>query len=99
MRRHRIFLLAVALPGMFLACSRSSYRPATADGGSIYREACAPCHEGSPGHSLRGLDLAPRTVERRLAWGGRGMPAFPRIRGEARRNLARYVAEMSRSRE
>ncbi|MGC8763615.1 MAG: c-type cytochrome [Acidobacteriota bacterium] len=99
MRRLPAFLVATALAILWLACARSPYTPSATDGGSIYREACAPCHEGTAGHSLRGLDLKPEAVERRLRWGGRGMPAFPRIEGEARRNLALYVAEMSRSRE
>lgn len=99
MKRLTGFLFAAFLAALSLACVRSPYRPAVSDGGSIYREACAPCHEGTGGHGLRGLDLTPRAVERRLRWGGRGMPAFPGIRGEARENLVRYVAEMSRSRE
>jgi len=99
MKRAARFLGVWALAGLLLACGRSSYRPQTTDGGSIYREACAPCHEGNAGHGLRGLDLQPQAVERRLRWGGRGMPAFPQIRGEARQNLVRYVTEMSRSRE
>lgn len=90
---------AALLAGLSLACSRSAFSPSTADGGTIYREACAPCHEGSGDHDLKGLDLAPKTVERRLRWGGRGMPAFPHIRGEARENLVGYVTRMSRSRE
>jgi mono/diheme cytochrome c family protein len=99
MRRPAGFLFAVALGVLLMACGRSPYRPETADGGSIYHEACAPCHEGNPDHGLRGLDLQPETVERRLRRGGRGMPAFPGIRGEARQNLVRYVVEMSLSRE
>ena len=99
MRRFRLLGALFGAASLLLACTRSPYTPSGTDGGSIYREACAPCHESSPGRTLRGLDLSPETVERRISWGGRGMPAFPKIRGEARENLVRYVVVMSRPRE
>lgn len=85
-------LLALAL----LACERSPYRPANDEPATIYMEACLPCHQGgAEGPSLAGRGLTAAAVEARLDRGGKGMPSFPRIRGEARRRLVAFVVNMS----
>lgn len=81
---------------MALGCVGSPYKPATSDAGTVYMEACLPCHQDGPnGPSLAGRDLTAEAVERRLARGGRGMPSFPGIRGEARTNLVAFVVRLS----
>ncbi len=84
---------------MAAACARSSYTPSSTVGGLTFREACSDCHSGasSPGGSLRGKNLTAESVEKRLRFGGEGMPAFPRIQGEARTNLVQFVVAMSRT--
>jgi hypothetical protein len=91
-------VLATLSMAALVACSSSSYKPQSRDGGTIFMEACRPCHAGpsSPGGSLAGRGLTERQVVARLKSGGRGMPAFPGIRGEARDNLVRFVVGMSR---
>jgi mono/diheme cytochrome c family protein len=84
------------LAALFLACGSSRYEPSSEDPGTIYLEACAPCHRGgTSGPSLAGRRLAPGAVEAKIARGARGMPAFPGIKGEARRALAEYVSRIS----
>ncbi len=77
-----------------LACT--TYRPATTDGRTIYREACAPCHAVPPatGPNLVGMRLTPDRVGQTLDTGGKKMPAFPGIQGKARRNLIQYVVTL-----
>lgn len=89
---------AVLLVLALAACSSSGYKPDSEDGGTIFMEACRPCHAGpsSPGGSLAGRGLTERQVVARLKSGGRGMPAFPGITGEARENLVDFVVRMSR---
>lgn len=93
---------ASALPALALlalaslACGRSPYRPVTDEPATIYMEACLPCHQGgAEGPPLAGRKLTPGAVEARLDRGGKGMPSFPRIRGEARRNLVDFVVNLS----
>lgn len=92
----RLVAIAVLLAA---ACARSSYTPSSTVGGLTFREACSDCHSGasSPGGSLRGKNLPAEKVEQRLRFGGEGMPAFPRIQGEARTNLVQFVVAMSRT--
>ena len=85
------------LAALLIACERSPYRSGERDAGTIYMEACLPCHGGSTsGPSLTGRNLSPEAVEKKLRWGGRGMPAFPGIRGQSRRDLVDYVSRLSR---
>jgi hypothetical protein len=87
----------LVLATLILACDRSPYRPPNDDPASTYMEACFPCHVGGPsGPQLAGRKLSPESVEKKLRWGGRGMPSFPGIRGQARRDLADYVSRLSR---
>jgi mono/diheme cytochrome c family protein len=84
--------------GAFVAmgCIGSPYKPTVSDAATIYLDACVSCHQGGPnGPSLAGRHLSAETVEKRLARGGRGMPAFPRIRGEARANLVAFIVRLS----
>ena len=86
---------ALAVWGLvFLACT--TYRPTTTDGRTIYREACASCHAVPPatGPNLVGMRLTPERVAQTLDRGGKKMPAFPGIQGEARRNLIQYVVTL-----
>jgi len=79
-----------------MGCTGSPYRPTVSDAATIYLEACVSCHQGGPnGPSLAGRHLSLETVEKRLDRGGRGMPAFPRIRGEARANLVSFIVRLS----
>jgi mono/diheme cytochrome c family protein len=79
-----------------MGCTGSPYRPAAADAATIYLEACVSCHQGGPnGPSLAGRHLSAEVVEKRLSRGGRGMPAFPHIRGEARANLVSFIVRLS----
>ncbi len=84
----------VVLSLAFLACT--TYRPTTTDGRTIYREACASCHAVPPatGPNLVGMRLTPEKVAQTLDRGGKKMPAFPGIQGEARRNLIQYVVTL-----
>jgi mono/diheme cytochrome c family protein len=97
MKRAGAVLAALSMAAL-VACSSSSYKPDSQDGGTIFMEACRPCHAGpsSPGGGLAGRNLTARQVVARLQSGGRGMPAFPGISGEARDNLVRFVVGMSR---
>lgn len=86
----------VVAAALVLACERSPYKPSSDDAASVYMEACLPCHQGgSSGPSLAGLALTPETVTERLDKGGKDMPSFPGIRGEARANLVAYVVRLS----
>jgi mono/diheme cytochrome c family protein len=79
-----------------VGCTGSPYRPTTSDAATLYLEACVSCHQGGPnGPSLAGRHLSAGAVEKRLDRGGRGMPAFPRIRGEARANLVAFIVRLS----
>ena len=91
-------VLALCAAAALTACSSSGYKPDTDDGGTIFMEACRPCHAGpsSPGGSLTGRNFTERQVAARLSSGGKGMPSFPGIKGEARTNLIRFVVRMSR---
>jgi mono/diheme cytochrome c family protein len=92
----RPVIAAAALAVLALACARSSYKPSSDEPATTYMEACASCHDGStPAPVLTGRRLTPEAVERRLDRGGAGMPAFPGIRGEARKRLVAFVVEMS----
>ena len=98
---HSAALRRGAAPGalallLLAGCGGSPYKPATDEPATIYMEACASCHQGSDaGPSLVGLNLAPAQVEERIARGGKGMPSFPGIRGEARSNLVGFVVKLS----
>ena len=87
----------LALAALLLACTGSRYEPSTTDAATIYMEACQPCHASpsAPGGSLAGKALTPDEVRKRLKSGGRGMPAFPHIRGEGRDNLVAFVVRLS----
>jgi len=76
-----------------LACG---YTPRTTDGQTIYREACASCHAVPPaiGPNLVGMRLTPEILAKKLDTGGKGMPKYPGIKGEARENLIRFVLDM-----
>ncbi len=90
----RRWVPAVLLVGM-AACGRSPYRPSTDEAATIYLEACTACHQGgAEGPDLAGRRLTAADVEARLDRGGKGMPSFPGIRGEARRNLVAFVVRM-----
>ena len=81
---------------LLAACVGSPYNPSTDEPATIYMEACASCHQGSEaGPSLVGLNLTPAQVEERIRRGGKGMPAFPKIRGAARTNLVAFVVKLS----
>ncbi len=89
------FLPSLALP-LALACGGSPYRPATEEPATIYMEACLSCHQGgAAGPALAGRALTAGAVEARLDRGGKGMPSFPRIRGETRRRLVEFVVRLS----
>ncbi len=90
-------VLALCAIAVLATCSSSGYKPDTEDGGTIFMEACRPCHAGpsSPGGSLAGRNLTERQVADRLSSGGKGMPSFPGITGQARTNLIRFVVRMS----
>jgi cytochrome c551 len=89
-------ILALLAAAFALSCGSSRYAPSSDDPGTIYLEACAPCHRGgSSGPSLAGRRLTPEAVALKIARGSRGMPAFPGIQGEARRKLAQYVSRIS----
>jgi hypothetical protein len=89
-------ILALLAGALALSCGSSRYEPSSDSPGAIYLEACASCHVGgASGPSLAGRRLTPEAVEEKIAGGARGMPAFPGIRGEARRGLAEYVSRIS----
>ncbi len=94
-------VLALCAVAALTACSSSGYKPDTDDGGTIFMEACRPCHSGpsSPGGGLAGRNLTEVRVAARLRSGGKGMPSFPGIKGQARSNLIRFVVRMSRPEE
>ncbi len=99
-RRQPYFLppAAFAMAGiaLALACTGSPYKPATNDAATIYMEACLPCHQGgTTGPSLAGRHLNASAVEERLDHGAKGMPAFPHIRGDARRHLVAFIVRLS----
>jgi mono/diheme cytochrome c family protein len=81
---------------VLLACG---YTPSTTDGQTIYREACASCHAVPPaiGPNLVGMRLTPEILSKKLDTGGKGMPKFPGIKGEARQNLANFIVGMKSS--
>ncbi len=88
--------VGLILAALLLACERSPYRSEERDTATIYMEACLPCHGGgTSGPSLTGRKLTPEAVEKKLRWGGRGMPSFPGIRGQARRDLVDYVSRLA----
>lgn len=88
--------LVMLSAALFVACDRSPYQPATDEPATTYMEACVPCHQGGPaGPALAGRHLTARSVEAKLDRGGNGMPAFPGIRGEARRKLVDFVVALS----
>ena len=78
---------------VLLACG---YTPGTTDGQTIYREACASCHAVPPavGPNLVGMRLTPEVLSKKLDAGGKGMPKFPGIKGEARQNLIKFILDM-----
>jgi len=78
---------------VLLACG---YTPRTTDGQTIYREACASCHAVPPaiGPNLVGMRLTPEILSKKLDTGGKGMPKFPGIKGEARQNLVKFIMGM-----
>jgi len=78
---------------VLVACG---YTPGTTDGQAIYREACATCHAVPPavGPNLVGMRLTPEILSKKLDTGGKGMPKFPGIKGEARQNLITFILEM-----
>jgi len=78
---------------VLLACG---YTPGTTDGQAIYREACAPCHAVPPaiGPNLVGMRLTPEILSKKLDTGGKGMPKFLGIKGEARQNLITFIMGM-----
>lgn len=79
-----------------MGCTGSPYKPTVTDAATIYLEACVSCHQGGPnGPNLAGRHLSADVVEKRLSRGGRGMPAFPRIRGEARTGLVAFIVRLS----
>jgi mono/diheme cytochrome c family protein len=86
-------LAGVLAASVFLACG---YTPHTTDGQVIYREACASCHAVPPaiGPNLVGMRLTPEVLSKKLDAGGKGMPKFPGIKGEARQNLIKFVLDM-----
>jgi hypothetical protein len=49
------------------------------------------------GPVLSGRDLSGDQVEARLRRGAAGMPSFPHIQGEARKNLIDFVVRLSRT--
>ena len=88
--------LLTAAAALFLACGRSPYKPSSDDAATIYMDACLPCHQGSStGPSLAGRTLSKEAVIQRLDHGGKGMPSFPGIKGEARTELVAYVVRLS----
>ncbi len=95
--RTALAVLGLCAVAALAACSSSAYKPDTDDGGTIFMEACRPCHSGpsSPGGSLAGRNLTDPKVAGRLDSGGKGMPSFPGIKGQARTNLIRFVVRMS----
>jgi hypothetical protein len=93
-RQRATFGTACALGiSILLACG---YFPGTTDGQAIYREACAPCHAVPPaiGPNLVGMRLTPEILSKKLDTGGKGMPKFPGIKGEARQNLIKFILDM-----
>jgi len=88
-------LLAVGAT-LVLACGRSPYKPSSDDAATIFMDACLPCHQGSSnGPSLAGRALTKEAIAQRLDHGGKGMPSFPGIKGEARTELVAYVVQLS----
>jgi hypothetical protein len=86
----------LCLAALLSACDRSPYSPSSDDPATTYMEACFPCHQGgSAGASLAGRKLTPEAVSERLDRGGKGMPAFPGIRGGSRKQLVGFVVRMS----
>jgi len=93
-RQRGTFGVASALGvSVLLACG---YTPGTTDGQTIYREACATCHAVPPaiGPNLVGMRLTPEILSKKLDTGGKGMPKFPGIKGEARQNLITFIMGM-----
>ena len=92
-KRKALGVICAWAVSVLLACG---YTPRTTDGQTIYREACASCHAVPPaiGPNLVGMRLTPEILSKKLDTGGKGMPKFPGIKGEARHNLVKFIVSM-----
>ena len=89
-----IVFLAQGIPS-----PQDGYQPNTASGRVVYLEACAKCH-GAKGEgtalapSLKAKRIPSPWVQARVETGTGRMPRFPNIKGEALKNLSRFVNKM-----
>ncbi|MFQ5693022.1 MAG: c-type cytochrome [Nitrospinota bacterium] len=78
---------------------QNEYRPTATAGRAVFLEACSGCHgvEGqgtSIAPPLKGRNIPPERIRKRVQTGSGRMPRFPNIAGEAMKNLAEVVSAL-----
>lgn len=91
----------IAATALLPACSRDYTPTQTASGETIFKEACAECHQAKDPQtpniifSFHANNANERYITHKVQGGSLMMPKFPNITGAKMRSLAEYVLNHS----